>query len=165
VHHFREFSGLANGQFSMVSPADGCHIRHGCGVRFCILAGRKNGEEIMKYTGVIFSTALALVSVQTHANVIISSSNESNHTTALTSAASAVPVSVTGKPFGFVTCGKNSTSARSLGCQDWNAEGAPVIPYTAWPGYRLGALLPASYRITTVSFDSYNGIATIYFEY
>ncbi|WP_208952636.1 hypothetical protein [Rahnella sp. ChDrAdgB13] len=119
----------------------------------------------MKLKAAIMSLLLVLVSVDASANVIISNSNASNHAAEQASAAMAASVTVNGKPFGFVTCGKNSTTANSLGCRDWNAEGAPVIPYSAWPGYRLGALLPASYRITAVSFDSYSGIATIYFEY
>lgn len=117
----------------------------------------------MKTSMAILSVVLVFSLHAASANVIISGLSASNQ--AAERAATVANVTVSGKPFGFVTCGKNSTTANSLGCQDWNAEGAPVIPYTAWPGYRLGTLLPASYRITAVSFDSYSGIATIYFEY
>lgn len=70
------------------------------------------------------------------------------------------------RKIGFVTCGGNNFGgAGSLGCKDYSAEGKPTIPWTAYPGYRLGSSLPASYRVTGISFDSYNHSATVYFEY
>lgn len=65
---------------------------------------------------------------------------------------------------GFVTCGGgNGLSAYSLACRDYKND--RMIPYKALPGYRLGAKLPASYRVTAISYDARNDIATVYFEY
>lgn len=65
---------------------------------------------------------------------------------------------------GFVTCGGgNGLSAYSLACRD--IQNDRMIPYKALPGYRLGAKLPASYRVTAISYDARNDIATVYFEY
>lgn len=118
----------------------------------------------MKTGHVIFSVVLALLSLQSRAGNIPDSDRPAP-VAQLAAGVSAAPVRVGSRPFGFVTCGKGMTVPGSLGCQDFGAEGAPVIPYTAWPGYRLGAALPASYRITAITYDSRNGIATIYFEY
>lgn len=65
---------------------------------------------------------------------------------------------------GFVTCGGgNGFSAYSTACKDYKAD--KMIPYKSLPGYRLGAKLPASYRVTAISYDARNDIATVYFEY
>lgn len=70
------------------------------------------------------------------------------------------------KKIGFVTCGGvNFGYAKSLGCKDYTVKGEPTIAWTAYPGYRLGADIPASYRVTGISYDSYNHSATVYFEY
>lgn len=164
LRRYRGTARLADSQYPVVPPDDGRHIMHSYSACIFILADCQNGEEAMKTGHIIFSVALALVSVQSCASSI-SDSDRSAPVTQLTAGVSAAPVRVSGRPFGFVTCGKGMTVPGSLGCQDFGAEGAPVIPYTAWPGYRLGAALPASYRITAVTYDSRNSIATIYFEY
>ena len=84
--------------------------------------------------------------------------------TASNAAQPAMVAPVTSKHFGFVTCGKGYTHAGSLACID-QTKNRVEVPYSAWPGYRLGADLPSSYRVTGVSYDSYNSVATIYFEY
>lgn len=69
------------------------------------------------------------------------------------------------KSIGFVTCGGNNFGgATSLGCKDYTADGK-VIPWKTYPGYRLGANIPASYRVTAMAYDSYNHSMTVYFEY
>ncbi|WP_218074062.1 hypothetical protein [Escherichia coli] len=67
---------------------------------------------------------------------------------------------------GFITCGKRSYEAvGSLGCTVYGDSESREIPWKTWPGYVLGSKLPASYEVNAVSFDHYNGVATVYFTY
>ncbi len=53
----------------------------------------------------------------------------------------------------------------SLGCTVYGDGESREIPWKTWPGYVLGSKLPASYEVNAVSFDHYNGVATVYFTY
>ena len=87
---------------------------------------------------------------------------------AANASASALPISVKGSKqhLGFITCGKRSYEAvGSLGCTVYGDSESREIPWKTWPGYVLGSKLPASYEVNAVSFDHYNGVATVYFTY
>ncbi|EFA6147319.1 hypothetical protein AB4H00_004809 [Escherichia coli] len=87
---------------------------------------------------------------------------------AANASASALPISVKGSKqnLGFITCGKRSSEAvGSLGCTVYGDGESREIPWKTWPGYVLGSKLPASYEVNAVSFDHYNGVATVYFTY
>ncbi|QYA57202.1 hypothetical protein [Escherichia phage KW1E_UTAR] len=114
---------------------------------------------------IVIALSLALLT-STAANAVVITKPR-DYTPENSGALNAQAVNITpGKKIGFVTCGGNNFGgAGSLGCKDYQAKDKPTIPWTAYPGYRLGAAIPASYRVTGISFDSYNHSATIYFEY
>ncbi|WP_353612261.1 hypothetical protein, partial [Escherichia coli] len=87
---------------------------------------------------------------------------------AANASASALPISVkdSKQNLGFITCGKRSSEAvGSLGCTVYGDGESREIPWKTWPGYVLGSKLPVSYEVNAVSFDHYNGVATVYFTY
>lgn len=119
----------------------------------------------MKHAVIALALATAALSFSGTARAVVITKPH-DYTPERSGAANAQAMSVTdGKKFGFVTCGKDFGWIASLGCKDYNAKGKPTIPWQTFPGYRLGAAIPSSYRVTGVSIDSYNRIATIYFEY
>lgn len=78
------------------------------------------------------------------------------------------PIAIKGSKqnLGFITCGKRSyETVGSLGCTVYGDSESREIPWKTWPGYVLGSKLPASYEVNAVSFDHYNGVATVYFTY
>ncbi|HCM3027409.1 TPA: hypothetical protein N3E80_002899 [Salmonella enterica subsp. enterica serovar Typhimurium var. monophasic 4,[5],12:i:-] len=104
------------------------------------------------------------------ATAVISASAASEHEqrTAINASANTTTVSVTQeKPnIGFVTCGKRyGEMVGSLGCVMWQDDDRTEIPWNSWPGYILGKKLPTSYEVNAISFDQYNGVATVYFLY
>ncbi|EDU8831980.1 hypothetical protein S679_004017 [Salmonella enterica subsp. enterica] len=77
-----------------------------------------------------------------------------------------IAIKASKKNIGFITCGKRSDEAvGSLGCTVYGDSESREIPWKTWPGYVLGSKLPASYEVNAVSFDHYNGVATVYFAY
>lgn len=132
----------------------------------------------------IFVAALLAVTQQAQASAVIvastaattaaaaaaNSANIANQQAqrAANASASALPISVKGSKqnLGFITCGKRSSEAvGSLGCTVYGDGESREIPWKTWPGYVLGSKLPASYEVNAVSFDHYNGVATVYFTY
>ncbi|EEW3406962.1 hypothetical protein EAK18_20260 [Escherichia coli] len=104
------------------------------------------------------------------ATAVISASAASEHEqrTAINASANTTTVSVTQeKPnIGFVTCGKRyGEMVGSLGCVMWQDDDRTEIPWNSWPGYILGKKIPTSYEVNAISFDQYNGVATVYFLY
>ncbi|WP_236467366.1 hypothetical protein [Escherichia coli] len=132
----------------------------------------------------IFVTALVAITQQAQASAVIvastaattaavaaaNSANIANQQAqrAANASASALPISVkdSKQNLGFITCGKRSSEAvGSLGCTVYGDGESREIPWKTWPGYVLGSKLPASYEVNAVSFDHYNGVATVYFTY
>lgn len=132
----------------------------------------------------IFVTALVAIIQQAQASAVIvastaattaavaaaNSANIANQQAqrAANASASALPISVkdSKQNLGFITCGKRSSEAvGSLGCTVYGDGESREIPWKTWPGYVLGSKLPASYEVNAVSFDHYNGVATVYFTY
>ncbi|HAM3640773.1 TPA: hypothetical protein JTE29_004132 [Escherichia coli] len=129
----------------------------------------------------IFVAALLTITQQAQASAVIVAStaattaaaNSANIASqqerdAANASASALPISVKGSKqnLGFITCGKRSYEAvGSLGCTVYGDSESREIPWKTWPGYVLGSKLPASYEVNAVSFDHYNGVATVYFTY
>ena len=132
----------------------------------------------------IFVTALVAITQQAQASAVIvastaattaavaaaNSANIANKQAqrAANASASALPISVkdSKQNLGFITCGKRSYEAvGSLGCTVYGDGESREIPWKTWPGYVLGSKLPASYEVNAVSFDHYNGVATVYFTY
>ncbi|MEB0964987.1 hypothetical protein VC899_07220 [Citrobacter braakii] len=132
----------------------------------------------------IFAAALLAITQQVQASVTIAASTAA--TTAAVAAANsaniasqqeqdaanasvnALPIAIKGSKqnLGFITCGKRSYEAvGSLGCTVYGNSESREIPWKTWPGYILGSKLPASYEVNAVSFDHYNGVATVYFTY
>ncbi|OSC16547.1 hypothetical protein B7980_22980 [Escherichia coli] len=114
-------------------------------------------------SAVIVASAAATTAAANSAN--IASQQERD---AANASASALPISVKGSKqhLGFITCGKRSYEAvGSLGCTVYGDSESREIPWKTWPGYVLGSKLPASYEVNAVSFDHYNGVATVYFTY
>lgn len=118
----------------------------------------------MKHVIFALGLATAALSLAGQAQAVVVAQHD--YTPERTGAANAVTVQVTpGKKIGFVTCGGvNHGIAGSLGCTDYPGGHETTTPWSAYPGYRLSNL-PASYRVTGIAFDSYNHIATVYFEY
>nr|WP_194313906.1 hypothetical protein [Escherichia sp. 12.2612] len=132
----------------------------------------------------IFVAALLTITQQAQASAVIvastaattaaaaaaNSANIANQQAqrAANASASALPISVkdSKQNLGFITCGKRSSEAvGSLGCTVYGDGESREIPWKTWPGYVLGSKLPASYEVNAVSFDHYNGVATVYFTY
>lgn len=132
----------------------------------------------------IFVAALLTITQQAQASAVIvastaattaaaaaaNSANIANQQAqrAANASASALPISVkdSKQNRGFITCGKRSSEAvGSLGCTVYGDGESREIPWKTWPGYVLGSKLPASYEVNAVSFDHYNGVATVYFTY
>ncbi|WP_242372289.1 hypothetical protein [Escherichia coli] len=132
----------------------------------------------------IFVTALVAITQQAQASAVIvastaattaavaaaNSANIANQQAqrAANASASALPISVkdSKQNLGFITCGERSSEAvGSLGCTVYGDGESREIPWKTWPGYVLGSKLPASYEVNAVSFDHYNGVATVYFTY
>ncbi|CAM8383903.1 TPA: hypothetical protein ACWS1B_003406 [Escherichia coli] len=114
-------------------------------------------------SAVIVASAAATTAAANSAN--IASQQERD---AANASASALPISVKGSKqhLGFITCGKRSYEAvGSLGCTVYGDSESREILWKTWPGYVLGSKLPASYEVNAVSFDHYNGVATVYFTY
>lgn len=104
--------------------------------------------------------ALLCATITTTANAAVVVHHD--YTPERAGAANAGSATVGDRAVGFVTCGSTSNPgyATSTGCK---VDGT-VIPWKTLPGYRLPSL-PASYTVTAISFDSYNRIATVYFDY
>ncbi|HBA7325461.1 TPA: hypothetical protein J1305_000873 [Escherichia coli] len=132
----------------------------------------------------VFVAALVAITQQAQASAVIvastaattaaaaaaNSANIANQQAqrAANASASALPISVkdSKQNLGFITCGKRSSEAvGSLGCTVYGDGESREIPWKTWPGYVLGSKLPASYEVNAVSFDHYNGVATVYFTY
>ncbi|EIH7064012.1 hypothetical protein BBY46_004313 [Escherichia coli] len=132
----------------------------------------------------IFVAALLTITQQAQASAVIvastaattaavaaaNSANIANQQSqrAANASASVHPIAIkTGKKnIGFITCGKRSDEAvGSLGCTVYGDSESREIPWKTWPGYVIGSKLPASYEVNAVSFDHYNGVATVYFTY
>ncbi|ENC2561582.1 hypothetical protein ABKF21_000523 [Escherichia albertii] len=132
----------------------------------------------------IFVAALLTITQQAQASAVIvastaattaaaaaaNSANIANQQAqrAANASASALPISVkdSKQNLGFITCGKRSSEAvGSLGCTVYGDGESREVPWKTWPGYVLGSKLPASYEVNAVSFDHYNGVATVYFTY
>ncbi|WP_334645729.1 hypothetical protein [Escherichia marmotae] len=132
----------------------------------------------------IFVAALLTITQQAQASAVIvastaattaaaaaaNSANIANQQAqrAANASASALPISVkdSKQNLGVITCGKRSSEAvGSLGCTVYGDGESREIPWKTWPGYVLGSKLPASYEVNAVSFDHYNGVATVYFTY
>ncbi|EET7763680.1 hypothetical protein LAD97_000586 [Escherichia coli] len=131
----------------------------------------------------IFVAALLTITQQAQASAVIvastaattaavdaaNSANIANQQSQAANASASVhPIAIkTGKKnIGFITCGKRSDEAvGSLGCTVYGGSERREIPWKTWPGYVLGSKLPASYEVNAVSFDHYNGVATVYFAY
>ncbi|MDZ9037225.1 hypothetical protein SNB26_08665 [Escherichia coli] len=114
------------------------------------------------------AAATAAATAATTAAVNASIASEHARRAATNASANTTTVSVTqSKPnIGFVTCGKrNSEMVGSLGCVMWQEDDRPEIPWNSWPGYILGKKIPTSYEVNAISFDQYNGVATVYFLY
>ena len=114
-------------------------------------------------SAVIVASAAATTAAANSAN--IASQQERD---AANASASALPISVKGSKqhLGFITCGKRSYEAvGSLGCTVYGDSESREILWKTWPGYVLGSKLPASYEVNAVSFDHYNGVATVNFTY
>lgn len=132
----------------------------------------------------IFVAALLTITQQAQASAVIvastaattaavaaaNSANIANQQSqrAANASASVHPIAIKAskKNIGFITCGKRSDEAAgSLGCTVYGDSESREIPWKTWPGYVLGSKLPASYEVNAVSFDHYNGVATVYFAY
>ncbi|EFA4861367.1 hypothetical protein ACQ9WU_004888 [Escherichia coli] len=114
---------------------------------------------------IVASAAATMAAVAAANSANIASQQERD---AANASASALPISVKGSKqhLGFITCGKRSYEAvGSLGCTVYGDSESREIPWKTWPGYVLGSKLPASYEVNAVSFDHYNGVATVYFTY
>ncbi|WP_348915488.1 hypothetical protein [Escherichia coli] len=117
-------------------------------------------------SAVIVASAAATTAAAAAAN----SANIANQQAqrAANASASVHPITVKSSKqnLGFITCGKRSSEAvGSLGCTVYGDSESREIPWKTWPGYVLGSKLPASYEVNAVSFDHYNGVATVYFTY
>ena len=132
---------------------------------------------------IIFVATLLAISQQTQASTAIIASiaattaaaaavatNSANIAQQRASNASArhdrIAINGSNKNIGFITCGGRSGEAvGSLGCVVYKDGKGREIPWKTWPGYVLGSKLPTSYEVNAVSFDHYNGVATVYFTY
>ncbi|ENT3010880.1 hypothetical protein ACFFOK_003551 [Escherichia coli] len=120
-----------------------------------------NIQQVHASAAIVASTAATTAAV-----AAANSANIANQQAQRAANASASVHSITIKSskqnLGFITCGTRSNEAvGSLGCTVYGGE----IPWKTWPGYVLGSKLPASYEVNAVSFDHYNGVATVYFAY
>lgn len=132
----------------------------------------------------IFVAALVAITQQAQASAVIvastaattaavaaaNSANIANQQAqrAANASASVQPITIKASKqnLGFITCGKRSSEAvGSLGCTVYGDGESREIPWKTWPGYVLGSKLPVSYEVNAVSFDHYNGVATVYFVY
>ena len=104
--------------------------------------------------------ALLYATITTTANAAVVVHHD--YTPERAGAANAGSTKVGERAVGFVSCGGNSAHGwvTSVGCKIDDR----VIPWKTLPGYFLPSL-PASYTVTAISFDSYNRIATVYFDY
>ncbi|EOC0146346.1 hypothetical protein ACI0YY_003628 [Cronobacter sakazakii] len=114
----------------------------------------------------VASTSAAMTVAIAAANASNAASRQAQNSATQTSAVNA-PIIQSSKPNpGFATCGKRTNeSVGSLGCVISERSERKEVPWWQWPGYVLGNTLPASYDVNAVSFDHYNGVATVYFSY
>ncbi|EIH0383143.1 hypothetical protein DEM87_003948 [Escherichia coli] len=124
-----------------------------------------NIQQVHASAAIVASTAAttAAVAAANSANIANQQSQR-----AANASASVHPIAIKAskKNIGFITCGKRSDEAvGSLGCTVYGDSESREIPWKTWPGYVLGSKLPASYEVNAVSFDHYNGVATVYFAY
>ncbi|NCH53045.1 hypothetical protein [Cronobacter malonaticus] len=111
----------------------------------------------------IASTSAAMTASIAAANA---ASQQAQNSVTQTSAVSAPIIQSSKLNPGFATCGKRTNeSVGSLGCVISERSKRKEVPWRQSPGYVLGNTLPASYDVNAVSFDHYNGVATVYFSY
>lgn len=122
-------------------------------------------QQVQASTAIMASTAATMATV--------AAANSTNIATQLAQRAAnasvmhdQIVINDSNKNIGFVTCGKRSGEVvGSLGCVVYRNGKGIETPWNTWPRYVLGSKLPASYEVNAVSFDHYNGVATVYFTY
>ena len=117
-------------------------------------------------SAVIAASTAATTAAVAAANSAVIASQQANRAANASVITPAIAIKASKKNIGFITCGKRSDEAvGSLGCTVYGNRDSREIPWETWPGFVLGSKLPASYEVNAVSFDHYNGVATVYFTY
>lgn len=117
-------------------------------------------------SAVIAASTAATTAAVAAANSAVIASQQANRAANASVITPPIAIKASKKNIGFITCGKRSNEAvGSLGCTVYGNRDSREIPWETWPGFALGSKLPASYEVNAVSFDHYNGVATVYFTY
>ncbi|ENB5757520.1 hypothetical protein OM315_19245 [Escherichia albertii] len=117
-------------------------------------------------SAVIAASTAATTAAVAAANSAVIASQQANRAANASVITPSIAIKASKKNIGFITCGKRSNEAvGSLGCTVYGNRDSREIPWETWPGFVLGSKLPASYEVNAVSFDHYNGVATVYFTY
>ncbi len=125
-----------------------------------------NIQQVHASAAIVASTAATTAAVAA-ANSAAIASQQANRAANASVSTPSIAIKASKQNLGFITCGTRSNEAvGSLGCTVYgDSEQRREIPWKTWPGYVLGSKLPASYEVHAVSFDHYNGVATVYFSY
>ncbi|WP_134737869.1 hypothetical protein [Escherichia coli] len=124
-----------------------------------------NIQQVHASAAIVASTAVTTAAVAA-ANSAAIASQQANRAANASVSTPSIAIKASKQNLGFITCGTRSGEAvGSLGCTVYGDSERREIPWKTWPGYVLGSKLPASYEVNAVSFDHYNGVATVYFTY
>ncbi|ECO6161064.1 hypothetical protein FXT08_16000 [Salmonella enterica] len=124
-----------------------------------------NIQQVHASAAIVASTAATTAAVAA-ANSAAIASQQANRAANASVSTPSIAIKASKQNLGFITCGtRYGEAVGSLGCTVYGDSERREIPWKTWPGYVLGSKLPASYEVNAVSFDHYNGVATVYFTY
>ncbi|EOA7356697.1 hypothetical protein ACION5_000716 [Shigella flexneri] len=130
-----------------------------------VAAALVNIQQVHASAAIVASTAATTAAVAA-ANSAAIASQQANRAANASVSTPSIAIKASKQNLGFITCGTRSNEAvGSLGCTVYGDRERREIPWKTWPGYVLGSKLPVSYEVNAVSFDHYNGVATVYFTY